>query len=266
MHITIPELSGPILINLSPGHRAFQAMNHFAWFCLHFSMSAVFLPHHMMTRAACSICWLPNVTLTVTQVGKAVETDLLCLRMCSDFLGFSASSIKIQNLTFQNTPQTMWTFEAKLLYHGFMWHNSSVIVVTTHLQHRWVTPISAGWFHLESLTLTPGIPRDTLDLPSTCALPSLMSTELPSFVPVPTSFMSALPFESILALFWCIADSAAKLHPSFGGEYVKYFFMTIVIKDLSWVKPLVRTLFILHESFNGTCSNCVHSSYSWWET
>lgn len=90
MHITIPELSGPILINLSPGHRSFQAMNHFAWFCLHFSMSAVFLPHHMMTRAACSICWLPNVTLTVTQVGKAVETDLLCLRMCSDFLGFSS--------------------------------------------------------------------------------------------------------------------------------------------------------------------------------
>lgn len=130
MHITIPELSGPVLINLSPGHRAFQAMDHFAWFCLHFSMSAIFLPHHMMTRAARSVCWLPSVTLTVTQGEKAVETDLRCLRMCSNLIGISLLSSSIyssRNPPFlkypKDSPQSTGTFEAKLLYHRVVWHS-----------------------------------------------------------------------------------------------------------------------------------------------
>lgn len=163
----------------------------------------------------------------------------------------------------------MGTFEAKLLYHGIVWYslqslNGDYTLTTPYCNTHFCRLIPSE----EPDPVTSEIPCDILDLPSTLALPFLMNTQLLIFFPMPISSISALPFESLprLPLFWCVADSAAKLHPFSGGEYVDYFFMTIVIKDLSWVKLSVRTLFILHESFNGTCSNCMHSSYSWWET
>lgn len=186
-------------------------MNHFAWFCLHFSMSAVFLPHHMMTRAACSVCWLPSVTLTVTQVEKAVETDLLYWRMCSDSVGIS-------RFIYQNTKPLFPKQSSRIPTDCVnIWGKISLSQVgMTHLQHSRGNPhfcfCSDGRFHLKSLARNT---RNSLWHPCTFTSLSLMSTELPSFFPVPTSFTSALPFESLLAPVLMCCWLCSKASPFF---------------------------------------------------
>lgn len=221
MHITIPELSGPILINLSPGHRAFQAMNHFAWFCLHFSMSAIFLPHHMMTRAACSVCWLPSVTLTVTQVEKAVGTDLLCLRMCRDSVGISSYIYQNtkplfpkQSPRFPTDCVNIWGKFA--LSQVGMTQPTGSQAVTMYLQHPRVAPISVMADSIwRAWPVAPETLCDIPDLPRTVRVPSWPSTGLPSFFQMPTSFISALPFESLLAPIWMCCWPCSKATPFF---------------------------------------------------
>jgi len=86
--------------------------------------------------------------------------------------------------------------------------------------------------------VTSEFPHDMLGLPSTLTLPSLMSTQLLMLFPMPIRAVSALPFES-LPLGCPHFDVLLTPQQSYtlfffsGGEHVNYFFMTIVIKDLS---------------------------------